>query len=224
MSSVLTDPLREALVPVHGFGTRQAEPPQPLLRPLQVHGCAVVDAAVCRAADPPCEADAIVSGEADCCVAIVTADCVPILLASPGGAVVAAVHAGWRGLAAGVVAAGVAALQDRAGVAADVCVAAIGPHIGACCYEVDEKVLAALEAGLGASARASARPTHSGHAQLALGALCRAALRSAGLADAAIGSAAAACTACDAERFHSYRRDGARSGRLVHFIAAAAQG
>ena len=224
MSDVLTDPLLVGVASAHGFGTRNASPPEPLVRPKQVHGRRVVDAAVCRAAAPPPEADAIVSADADLCIAIVTADCVPILLAAPDGAVVAAVHAGWRGLAAGVVAAGVAVLRERAECAAADCVAAIGPHIGPCCYEVDEPVLAALEIGLGPPTRTSARATRAGHAQLDLGALCRAALRDAGLADACIGTGAVACTACDARRFHSYRRDGPRSGRLVHFIRARSQG
>jgi YfiH family protein len=224
VSGVLTDPLLAGLASAHGFGTRNASPPDPLVRPKQVHGRRVVDAAVCRAAVTPPEADAIVSSDADLCVAVVTADCVPILLAAPDGAVVAAVHAGWRGLAAGVVAAAVAVLCGRAECAAADCVAAIGPHIGPCCYEVDEPVLAALETGLGAPTWAWARATRAEHAQLDLGALCRAALRGAGLADAGIGTAAVACTACDSRRFHSFRRDGPRSGRLIHFIRARPQG
>ncbi|MBW2268769.1 MAG: polyphenol oxidase family protein [Deltaproteobacteria bacterium] len=224
MSAVLTDPLLASLVPAHGFGTRDALPPEPLVRPKQVHGDRVVDALVCRAAAQPPEADAIVSAESEFAIAVVTADCVPILLSAPDGAVVAALHAGWRGLAAGVVAAGVAALLARAGCSGAACLAAIGPHIGPCCYEVDEPVLAALDAGLGAPARAAARATRPGHARLDLGALCRAALRDACLPEAAIGTTAAVCTACDPRRFHSYRRDGPRSGRLVHFIRAAPRG
>lgn len=222
MSDVLRDPLLADLL--HGFGTRDATPPEPLLRPKQVHGRAVVDAAACIGADEAPEADVIVSADADRCVAVVTADCVPVLLAAPGGAVVAAVHAGWRGLAAGVVAAGVAALAARAGVAAGECRAAIGPHIGQCCYEVDEPVLAALEAQMGPPARAAARPSRPGHARLDLGAACSAALRAAGLPAGAVGTRAVACTACDPGRFTSYRREGADAGRLVHFIRARPQG
>lgn len=224
MSVFLREPLLADVAAAHGFGTVGAAAPQPLMRPKQVHGKHVVDANACAAADEPPEADAIVSADAELGIAIVTADCVPILLAAPGGRVVAAVHAGWRGLAAGVVAAGVASLVERAGCDAGACIAAIGPHIGSCCYEVDEPVLSALEAGVGASARTSARPTKPGHAQLDLAALSRAALMQAGLRDGCIGASAVACTACDPRRFHSYRRDGPRSGRLIHFIRAAAQG
>jgi YfiH family protein len=224
VSAFLHDPLLAARVSNHGFGTRDATMPEPPIRPRQVHGRVVVTESDCRAAVEPPEADAIVSADAAACIAVVTADCVPILLAAPAGRVVAAVHAGWRGLAAGVVAAAVEALCARAGCAPETCVAAMGPHIGACCYEVDEPVLSQLETGLGAVARESARATTPGHAQLDLTALSRAALRSAGIAAERLGDSAVACTACDARRFHSYRRDGPRAGRLVHFIRAAAQG
>ena len=98
--------------------------------------------------------------------------------------------------------------------------AVIGPHIGPCCYEVDAPVLDALrhfDADLDAATTAS-RP---GHHWLDLGALARSALLRAGVSPDAIGSVERPCTHCDAQRFHSYRRDGARAGRLVHWIVAA---
>lgn len=220
--SALRDPLLARRAPRHAFGTRSLGAPPGLLRPQQVHGASVVRAQACG--EPAPEADAIVSAQPGVPVGVVTADCVPVLLAAPGGAAVAALHAGWRGLAGGVVAAGVSALVREAGVPAGELVAAIGPHIGACCYEVDEPVLSALEAAHGAVLRAAVRPARPGHAQLDLGAVAAGALLRAGLPEAAIGRAAAQCTACDARRFHSYRRDGARSGRLVHFIAAGVEG
>jgi hypothetical protein len=149
-------------------------------------------------------------------VGVVTADCVPVLLAA-GGAV-AAVHAGWRGLAGGVIARAVEALAEATGGAATV--AAIGPCIGACCYEVDEPVLAALERRFGAALPGALAPTRAGHALLDLPSLARAALVAAGLAPDSIGALAGACTRCDAERFHSYRRDGATAGRLLSWIEA----
>jgi YfiH family protein len=202
----------------HGFGVRGAPDPPGLLRPRQVHGFRVVTAAECRSASPP-EADAVISLEAGVPVGVVTADCVPVLIASERGDAVAAVHAGWRGLAAGVVAQSVDALR-RSGCAGRL-VAAIGPHIGACCYEVDAPVLEALSDGLGAQRLdAATRTTRPGHALLDLGALTADALRSAGLAACDVAGLPDCCTRCDAQRFHSYRRDGARSGRLTHFIAA----
>jgi hypothetical protein len=167
---------------------------------------------------PAPQADAIVAATPGAVVGVVTADCVPILLVAGSGAAVAAVHAGWRGLARGVVEAGVAALERAGGAPAARFSAAIGPHIGACCYEVDAPVLDAISAALGPSALACATPVRRGHWLLDLGAAAVLALARAGVPEPAIGRATALCTACDAERFHSYRRDGRRAGRLDHFV------
>lgn len=202
----------------HGFGTRTSPEPTGLLRPRQVHGATIVAAAACRAAELP-EADGVVSREPGVPVGIVTADCVPILLASEDGTAVAAVHAGWRGLARGVVVAGVDALRQES--PRGVLVAVVGPHIGSCCYEVDTPVVEALSAGLGPLPEGSLREGREGHVWLDLGAVARHALEQAGLPSALLGGLPGACTSCQVERYHSYRRDGSSSGRLVHFIAAA---
>jgi YfiH family protein len=207
--SWLRDPVLGA-VP-HGFGTRQAAEPAGVVRPRQVHGARVARVRGARA-DPP-EADAIVAPRDAARVGVVTADCVPILAVSADGAWVAAIHAGWRGLAAGVVEAGVEALRAAGGPAPR---AALGPCIGVCCYEVDEPVLESLGARYPDALERALRPTRPGHARIDLAGLARHALRAAGVA--APGDAAWACTRCDARRFHSYRRDGPRSGRLVHWV------
>jgi hypothetical protein len=201
----------------HGFGVRGDVAPEGLLRPRQVHGRAIVSAAACRVQPPP-EADGVVCSEPGVAVGVVTADCLPVLLASEGGRVVAAIHAGWRGLARGVVTEGIDALRRSSGGAR--IVAAIGPHIGPCCYEVDAPVIDALTQTLGAIDDAL-RPTRPGHALLDLGALAARALAGAGVASDDIGRLPDTCTRCDALRFHSYRRDGPRAGRLVHYVAAA---
>jgi hypothetical protein len=144
-------------------------------------------------------------------------------LVAAGGAAVAAVHAGWRGLARGVIGAGVAAVARAAGAEPSEVVAAIGPHIGPCCYEVDAPVLDALALALGREAASSWRAVREGHAMLDLGRAARLALARAGVPEPAIGADAARCTACDRERFHSYRRDGPRAGRLVHFVEVPAR-
>jgi hypothetical protein len=195
----------------HGFGTRQAEEPTGVVRPRQVHGSRV--AHVRGAAADPAEADAILAPRGGAAVGIVTADCVPVLLASADGEWVAAVHAGWRGLASGVVEAGVSALCAAGGPAPR---AALGPCIGACCYEVDEPVLEPLRARYGEVLERAVRAARPGHARIELATLVRHALEAAGVA--AVGEQALACTRCDARRFHSYRRDGPRSGRLVHWV------
>ncbi len=223
MTRPLTHPLLRGRGVAHGFGVRGAAGPADPCRPRQVHGARVVSARECRASPPP-EADAVVSEEAGVSIAVATADCVPILLSARGGEVVAAVHAGWRGLAQGVVEAGVDALRQAAGLAPGCGIAAaIGPHIGACCYEIDEPVTAALETRFGEVLPEALRHVGSGRAMLDLGAVTRRALERAGVSRGDMGLLRDACTRCDAERFHSHRRDGPRAGRMLHFISARAE-
>jgi hypothetical protein len=118
-----------------------------------------------------------------------------------------------------VIAAGIGALRAESEGEARL-VAVIGPHIGGCCYEVDEPVLEALEPIFGRDLTAALRPARPGHVWLDLGRLARAALLRAGLAPSALGQLPGACTRCDPVRFHSYRREGPAAGRLHHFIAA----
>jgi YfiH family protein len=167
----------------------------------------------------PGEADAIVSERPALPVGIVTADCVPVLIATPAGRV-AAVHAGWRGLAAGVIGEALSALGALSPEGVAGASAVIGPRIGTACYEVDEVVVDALARRFGAATQAALIATRRGHWQLDLAKLARVDLVSGGVATQRVAALAGACTACDAERFHSYRRDGPRSGRLFHWIAA----
>ena len=214
MTAPLRDPALTRVGVDHGFGVRDAPVPEPLQRPTQVHGIRVVwqhDA-------PLGEADAIASDAAGQPVGIVTADCVPILVASDDGGLVAAVHAGWRGFCAGVVEAALSALRERAPDAR--LVAAIGPCAGICCYEVDAPVLTALGAR-GALPADAIETTRPGHARIDLARFAADALERLGVP---ASRAAHACTICDAERFHSYRRDGPDAGRLVHWIAARSSG
>ncbi len=124
---------------------------------------------------------------------MLAADCLPIALCSERA--VAAVHAGWRGLAAGVVEEGVRALRELD--ASTPAVAVLGPCAGACCYEVGPEVHAAF---------ARAEP---GRARIDLRAIAHERLRGAGVTEILD---LAACTICD-ERFFSHRREGARAGR-----------
>ncbi|HEY8152863.1 MAG TPA: polyphenol oxidase family protein [Myxococcota bacterium] len=210
--------LLEAARVEHGFGVRGLAPPPGLRRPQQVHGARVAQAADCLGETSP-RADAVVSALPGVPVGVVTADCVPILVATEAGAAVAAIHAGWRGLACGVIEAGIEALRAESAGAPRL-VAVIGPHIGVCCYEVDEPVLEALAPAFGGELAAALRPARPGHAWLDLGRLARTALLRAGLAPEALGLLPSACTRCDPVRFHSYRREGAAAGRLHHYIAA----
>lgn len=213
----LTHPLLAACGVEHGFGQRGSPAPPALLRLRQVHGAEAVRAG--PGATPP-EADAIVSALPGRAVGVLTADCVPVLLSTRCGRAVAAVHAGWRGLAAGVVAAAVRELRSVAPGGAPL-VAVSGPHIGLCCYEVDAPVVEAMRARFGPGVADALRPARPGRHHLDLGQLVYQELRAADLAPESITSLPDACTHCDAERFHSYRRDGPGAGRLVHFVAAA---
>jgi YfiH family protein len=213
--------LERAGVP-HGFGVRGSVAPAGTLWPRQVHGSAV---ACIQPGDPPSlapgEADAVVSQTPGIPIAVVTADCVPILACSEDGRAVAAIHAGWRGLAQGVVEAGIAALGALVGSDTPL-TAVIGPHIGICCYEVDEPVLAALAGRFTDELPAASRSAGSaGHAYVDLGRLAGAALGRAGVVAEKQAVIADACTRCGGERFHSYRRDGEAAGRMIHFVAVA---
>jgi len=201
----------------HGFGTRGALEP-PCYRPHQVHGrrVEVLRGAPTGASDT---ADAVIATYAGARIAVVTADCVPILLAHPLG-VVAAVHAGWRGLAGGVIAATLEKLADL-DVAPEQASAVIGPHICATHYEIDEPVRAALAPRFGTSLGAALRNSRPGHWLLELAALAAAELRAGGLGADRIATLADSCTFAGT-RFESRRRDGGGDARLLHFITARA--
>lgn len=117
----------------------------------QVHGAAVAIAAHWRSGDPP-EADAIISADPACACAVRTADCAPALLACRATGAVAAVHAGWRGISRGVIAAAVRRLAHEFGASPDAMVAAVGPCARARRYEVGEDVVSAMLAAGCASA------------------------------------------------------------------------
>lgn len=148
---------------------------------------------------------------------VLAADCVPVVLAADGA--VAALHAGWRGLAAGVLEQGVRALRDVGGRGA--IAAIVGPCAGACCYEVGEEVHTAFAAdGQGAVDESRGFAEHSATSAgetvaapragtIDLRAIARRRLLVAGVAE--VGDVRA-CTICD-ERFFSHRREGERAGR-----------
>ena len=215
---VLCDPVLIDLDIPHGFGCCGSQVPQFTAFPRQVHGIRVVEAAAWEPDQRPA-ADAVLSTPDQAEIGIVTADCVPILAACPDGVVVVAIHAGWRGLAAGVIEAGIHALQAR--VRDQPLTAAIGPAARGCCYEVDGPVRQALSERyphwLEPPILAEGR---MGHFQLDLPALAIRILESTGIIDTCIGTAHCVCTICDPQQFESYRRDGAAAGRLNHFIVA----
>lgn len=175
----------------------------------QVHGIAVAaidDLAV--GASPPA-ADAAVARRPGKVCAVMTADCLPVLLCNRSGSVVAAAHAGWRGLCGGVIEASVAAMA----VPPEELSAWLGPAIGAQSFEVGEEVRAAFVASDSAAAAAFIRG--QGDRWLAdLYALARLRLRRLGVGTVAGGDE---CTYRQADRYFSYRRDGV-TGRMATLI------
>ena len=174
----------------------------------QVHGTGVVDAGNGAGEATP-EADAAVSVVAGKACAVLTADCLPVLLAAKDGRAVAAAHAGWRGLAAGVLEAAVA----RLGVPPDTLLAWLGPAISQAAFEVGDEVRAAFVAA-DPEAAAAFLPNAAGRWQADLYALARRRLSAAGVAAVYGGGE---CTYDDSGRFYSYRRE-ARCGRMASII------
>jgi len=156
-----------------------------------VHGTRVVAAGA--AAE---EADGVWTDRTGIAPAVVVADCLPVALAGPRG--VAMLHCGWRGLAGGIVAAGVAALGG------EVTAAAIGPGAGPCCYEVGDEVAAHFE------------PAARAGRHLDLPGAARRRLEAAGVGQV---EEAGVCTICgDPGRWFSYRREGPGTGRQAGVV------
>jgi YfiH family protein len=193
----------EAVADAGGFD------PAWLVRVRQVHGTAVLRA---REVGAGSEADALWCHRSDrpCVVGVLTADCVPVLLADREGEVVAAVHSGWRGTVAGIVTHTVRTLAESGGIPPERLVAAIGPCIEQAAFEVGEEV--AAQFGDAFVDRTSFPKPH-----VDLVAVVRAQLVAAGVPATAI-ERAGACTHANPDRYFSFRRDGAGIGQMMSFI------
>lgn len=188
---------------LHGFGTRSVDIPSlfgNLATLKQVHSATCVPAA--GRAGILGEGDALLENTPGSVVAVKTADCIPILLVDERRRAVAAVHAGWRGTAAHIVAAAVDRMAERFGTVPADLHAAIGPGIGACCYEVGPEV--AVQFG------------GQGRGPLDLPGENRKQLLEAGVTPERV-YASNLCTMCGREEFHSFRRDREAAGRLYSF-------
>lgn len=190
---------------------RRHLPAEPLwLR--QVHGVLAVDADL--AVDTP-EADAAYARQVGRVCAVMTADCLPVLFCDRAGTVVAAAHAGWRGLLAGVLESTVAGMAVPPGEI----MAWLGPAIGPAAFEVGEEVRAAFIARDPASAVAfTVTSQDKWLADIYL--LARQRLHGLGLSAISGGDL---CTVSDSGRFFSYRRDGV-TGRMASLIWLASPG
>jgi YfiH family protein len=189
-----------------------------VLRVHQVHGGVVARAVADRPFDTHSKADAIVSDDPHRIASVRVADCVPVLLARPDGKTVAAVHAGWRGVIAGIVTAALRELLNPDGQAATV-LAAIGPCIGYDAFEVGPEVLEEFRNHFGK--HAPLRTVEGGKGFVDLRAAIRLQLLMAGVADERIDKTDR-CTYRDREQFYSHRRDHGATGRMAAIISARA--
>jgi len=192
----------------HGFGTRQDgawTPQADTARLHQVHADGVV--AVTTPGHHG-DGDALITATAGLWLEIRTADCVPIILIDPRQRIVAAIHAGWRGTVGRIAEATVAALTRDWKTNPAELYAAIGPRIGACCFEVGDDVAAHFPSH-------SHRPGPRAHVDL--GSANRDQLIAAGLPVSQIDDLGL-CTVCDPAQFHSFCRDRS-DGRMVTAVA-----
>lgn len=157
---------------------------------------------------PDC--DALISAETGLALAVTVADCVPILLFDPVRRVAAAVHAGWRGTVGQIVALAVAQMIQECGANPGHIVAFIGPAAGACCYQVDAPVASQFPDPF-------VRDAGNGKYFPDLKRFNKAQLIAQGVPHAQI-EIDSDCTMCNAAKYHSYRREGASSGRMLAVI------
>jgi len=209
---VLTDDDRESVEENRRRLVRALDrEPEQIVFALQVHGTRLIDQSApdsefrgsfvrySRTKEPRdgiVEADGHLVREPGLALLVFVADCLPVALYGPGG--LALVHAGWRGLAGGIIGAAAEAVEATA--------AAIGPGIGPCCYEVGEEVLDAF-AGLGEGVAAGR--------MLDLPEVARRLLAGAGVERV---ESAGLCTSCERELFFSHRRDHGRTGRQAGIV------
>jgi YfiH family protein len=186
----------------HGFGTRLSGdwPPQPYVNLRQIHSDIVVNAGA-EACGVLGDGDGLVTSQPDLWIGVRTADCAPVILADPVHRAAAVVHAGWRGTVGMIVAKAVERMEAQFGSRAADLVAAVGPAIGPCCYEVGPEV---------AEKFAPWRRDAGSHVDIP-GTLRQQLMELRVKQIEVMGG----CTRCATGRYHSFRRDGDASGRMI---------
>jgi len=184
----------------------------------QVHGNHVI--ALTEGTDPELirgePGDGLITNCPDLPLGVITADCFPVVLAAPRLPAAGIVHAGRQGIATGVISAAVALMSQTFNASPKALLAAIGPGIGRCCYEVDEASAEPFESQFTLN-DAVYFPSRPGHLYLDLSQAIVQQLRRAGVPPSHIWHADL-CTACHSHWFYSYRQDGPRSGRMLNIV------
>lgn len=162
-------------------------------------------------------ADALVTRERGLTLTAYYADCVPVLLLDPVSGAGGVAHAGWKGTTLKVAAAAVFDMAEACGLRPETCRAVIGPSIGPCCYEVDERVLTPTAEAFPEAYASLVRSTSPGHALLDLWEANRLALLEAGLRPENV-LVSGLCTSCHTDWFFSHRREAGRTGRMMAFL------
>ena len=240
--TVLSEPALSAIPGIaHGFSTRRAEHNEftlgpfgsenpaiamnrarfmaavhmtgwPVLKLKQTHSSTVHVFRDTLAASQPVEGDAAITDVSGAALGIQTADCVPILIAHESARIIAAVHAGWRGIADRIAEKTVLKIAEAYGVPPQELIAAIGPHNAVCCYEVGEEVVEAINDGSAIVPKAEWGKPHLNQALAN-----RNQLVAAGIPEEQVLSSNL-CTQCRGDLFYSYRREGKRAGRMLSVI------
>lgn len=186
----------------------------------QVHGTAIARAsAPLERWSELGECDALWSDREDVAIGIKIADCLPVTIVDARHGVLANLHSGWRGAAAGIVPRAFEALRSESSFSAEGARAWLGPSIRQCCFEVGDEVVDAFESRYGSVDefvdRNRGRKPH-----FDLAGLTRRVLLAEGVPDGGIFDSGL-CTRCDGSMFHSYRRDGAKAGRVLAIAVRA---
>jgi YfiH family protein len=202
-----------AAVTANWRSAREAIARLAIVRMRQVHGARVVRV---TSADQPVEdADAMLTDARGAGLAILTADCVPLLGVAAAFGVVMAVHAGWRGTRAGVAAAAIEAGRRWYGVPPSAWRVALGPSVAGCCYEVETEIGQQMVDRWGGMPDAW-QPAGT-HGLLDLRLVNRGILTASGVAAEQI-ELVGSCTSCASDRYFSHRRSGGRTGRQASVI------
>ena len=161
--------------------------------------------------DAICECDALITNQKGVVLTILTADCVPILLYDPTKEVIGAIHAGWRGTAQDITTKTIQKMQHTYGCSPKDIIASIAPAIGACCYQIDQRVAKHFEA----TPKALTPDKEPSRYRLNLPYLNAIALKELGVKEITLSNI---CTACEEDRFFSYRKTQGCQGRFMSMI------